>query len=272
VPLRADDRQPAFLDDALAQLDVGASARHVGGDGDGAGLPRLRHDLGLLFGAVLLGIEDVVGDALALQAAAQHLRHVHRRGADQDRLAPVVVLLDFLDDGVVLLAARLEKQVVLVVADDRLVGGDDDHVHVVDVVELLGLRLGRAGHAGELVVHPKVVLERDLGVGLRGLLHLDLLLGLDGLVKALRVAPPLQDAPGVLVDDLHLAVLDDVLGVFLVQGVGLQQLLDGVEALGALRIRRVQLAPGFLALLFELALVVHDLVLALLLAERVVVL
>ena len=44
--------------DAAAQHDVGAAARHVGGDGDTARHPRLRDDLG--FALVLLGVQHVV--------------------------------------------------------------------------------------------------------------------------------------------------------------------------------------------------------------------
>jgi len=218
VALRAQDRQPTELAHLVGNLDVGPAPRHVRRDRDGALLPRLGHDLGLLLGPVLLGVEHVVGNAFPLKGAADRLGHLHRGRAHEHRLAALVVLLDLLDDGVVLLPLRLEDEVVLVVPPHRLVGGDDHHVQVVDLVELLRLRLRRAGHAGQLVVHAEVVLERDGGVGLRGVLNLDLLLRLQRLVEALRVAAPLHDASGVLVDDLYLALLHDVLGVALVQG------------------------------------------------------
>ncbi len=51
----------------------------------------------------------------------------------------------------------------------------------------------------------------------------------------------------MLVDDLDFAVLDDVLDVVLVHRVGAQQLLDGVQVLGALAVLGVQVA----ALLLE---------------------
>ena len=43
----------------------------------------------------------------------------------------------------------------------RPVGRDDRDVELVDLVELRLLGLGRAGHAGQLVVHAEVVLDRD---------------------------------------------------------------------------------------------------------------
>ena len=47
------------------QLDVGAAARHVGGDGHRAGLARLGHDEGFLF--VIAGIQHVVLDFALLE-------------------------------------------------------------------------------------------------------------------------------------------------------------------------------------------------------------
>jgi hypothetical protein len=47
-----------LLLDVAAQHDVGAAARHVGGDGDHPGAAGLGHDLGLA--GVLLGVEHLV--------------------------------------------------------------------------------------------------------------------------------------------------------------------------------------------------------------------
>ena len=65
------------------------------------------------------------------------------------------------------------------------------------------------------------------------------LLGLDGLVQALRPAPALEDAAGELVDDLDLAVDHRVVDVALVERLGLQRLLevvDEVAVLGAVEV------------------------------------
>ena len=94
-------------------------------------------------------------------------------------------------------------------------GRDDDDVELVDLVELLRLGHGRTGHAGELVVHAEVVLQGDRRVGDRLLLDLDAFLGLDRLVQAVRPAPAEHQAAGEVVDDDHLAVLDDVVAVAL---------------------------------------------------------
>ncbi len=119
-------------------------------------------------------------------------------------------------------------------ADHRLVRRDRGDAELVDLVELVRLGERRAGHAGELLVQAEVVLDRDRRD--RDVLGLDLhaLLGLDGLVQALRPAPALHDAAGELVDDLDLAVEHDVLDVALVQRLGLERLHEVVDELAVL--------------------------------------
>ena len=122
------------------------------------------------------------------------------------------------------------------VAGDLDVGRDLDHVQVVDLDELLLLGLGRAGHPGELVVEAEVVLQRDRGERLVLLLDADALLRLDRLVQALRPAAAFHDPAGELVDDLDLAVLDDVVDVALEERLRLQRL---VQVVGELPVARV---------------------------------
>ena len=67
VPLGADNVQSAQLGDAVAQLDVGTSAGHVGGHRHPALLAGLRDDLGL--DLMVLGVQDLVLDPLRLEQA-----------------------------------------------------------------------------------------------------------------------------------------------------------------------------------------------------------
>ena len=156
---------------------------------------------------VLLRVQDVVRDALALEQLREMLGDLDGDRADEHRLPLLVALLDVVDDRVVLRLRRLEDQVVLVVAGDVDVGRDLDDVQVVDLDELLLLGLRGTGHAGQLVVEAEVVLERDRRERDVLLLDAHALLRLDRLVQALRPAPAFHDAAGELVDDLDLAVL-----------------------------------------------------------------
>ena len=144
---------------AGAELDVRAAAGHVRGDRHRAGLAGEHHDLRLARG--VLRVQHLMGDLRHLEEAREDLGRVHRHRAEQDRLAGLVAAADLLDDGLVLLALRAVDLVVAVDAADGAVGGDHHHVELVDVLELARLGLGRARHAGELLVEAEVVLDRD---------------------------------------------------------------------------------------------------------------
>ena len=242
MALGADDGETAGGLHLGRQLDVGTTTGHVGGDGDGTlAVGRLTgqcHDVGLLL--VQLGVQHLMRDALALarlgvdihvEHAAQQLGYFDA-GRTNQRGASAIAQADYLlDDGLVLLTGSLVDAVVHVVADDGTVGGNLHHVELVDVPELTSLGDGRTGHTGQLVVHAEVVLQGDGGKGLRGGLHLDVLLGLDSLMQSVAPAAALHDTAGLLVDDFYLAVDDHILVVLVEHAVGLQQLLQGMDAL-----------------------------------------
>ena len=102
---------------------------------------------------------------------------------------PGLLHLDDLVDQRRELADLVAEHEVRVVGPDHVpVGRDRDDLERVDLVELLGLGHRRAGHPGQLVVEPEVVLERDRGQRHRLALDLDALLGLDRLVEALATS------------------------------------------------------------------------------------
>ena len=243
MALGADDVEAASLGDSFAKFDVGAAARHVRRDGDGARVAGAGNDLGLLH--VVFGVEDGVRNLLQLEHAAEKLARLHAGGADEHGLSLAVGALDRVDHGVVLFAARLVDAIVLVDAAHGTIRRDDVDVKAVDVVKLVRLGLGRAGHAGELLVKAEVVLDGDRGEGLRLAIDLDAFLGFDGLVKPVAPAASGHLAAGELVDDDDLVVLDDVLDVLLVEAVGLEELGDVVDPL---RLRIAVLLPGRLLL------------------------
>ena len=147
-------------------------------------------------------------------------------------LTQLVPLDDVLDDRVELRLLGLEDEVGLVDTDHVLVGRDGHHGEAVGGGELPRLGLGRAGHAGELLVHAEVILERHRGPGVVLLLDRHALLRLDRLVESVGPPPALQRAPRELVDDHHLAVGDEIVLVPLVEVLGRQglgQLVDVVD-------------------------------------------
>ncbi len=167
-----------------------------------------------------------MADALLGEELGEVHALLDARGADEDGLAGRVALGDVLDDLLELRLLVLVDEVGLVLALHGPVRGDRDDAELVGAHELGGLGLGRAGHAGELLVEAEVVLQRDGGEGLVLGLDRDALLRLDGLVDALVVAAAHEDAARVLVDDEHLDVHDDVVLVLLEQGLGLDRVVE----------------------------------------------
>ena len=102
--------------------------------------------------------------------------------------------------------------------------------------ELFGFGVGRAGHAGKLLVLAEVVLEGDRRERLVLALDLHLLLGLDRLVQAVAPAAARHQAAGELVDDDDLAVFDHVVHVEVEQRVSAQRLVDVVLDVGVLEV------------------------------------
>ena len=104
-----------------AQHDVGSAPGHVGRHGDGALAPGHGHDGGLT--GVLLGVEDLVGDAALAQPLGEDFRLLHAGGTHQHRLAGLMTLGNVVDDGVELGLDGGVDEVGLVLTDHGLVGG-----------------------------------------------------------------------------------------------------------------------------------------------------
>ena len=213
-----------------SEHDVDAASGHVRRNRDRPELARLGDDVRLPL--VLLGVEDLVRDPASLQDPGQPLRLLDRNGSDEDGLARRVPFFDVVGEGGELVILVDVDEIRFVRSRDRLVRWNLDHVEPVDLVELPGLGQRGPRHAGELLVHAEVVLECDGGESLVFFLDLDALFGLDRLVQTLRVATTIEDPPGELVDDLDLAVANQVVHVALVQLLRLQgdiQLMDQID-------------------------------------------
>ncbi len=198
------------------------------------GRPGLRDDL--RFARVLLGVQHLVRQLFLVQELREQLGVLDRRRADQHRLAARVAVLDVGDDRVDFFLERAEHQIVLVLADHRHVGRDHDRLEVVDLLELERLGVRRAGHAGELVVHAEVILERDRRQRLVLALDRHAFLRLDRLVQAVRPAAARHQPSGELVDDDHLAVLHDVVLVAMVERMRAQRRIQVVHQRDVVRV------------------------------------
>ena len=177
-----------------------------------------------------------------LEHAGHQLRALDRRGADQHRLPALHAVFDVLDDGLELVVLREIDEVGVVLADHRPVRRDHDHFETVDLHELRRFGVGRAGHAGELLVQAEVVLEGDRRDGLVLRAHLHAFLRFDRLVQAVGPAPARHGAAGEFVDDDDFAAAHDVFDVALVDRMRAQR---GVQVMHQADVRRVVEALAF---------------------------
>ena len=209
------------------KLDVGAAPSHVGGDGDGTGHACLGDDL-RLFG-VEARIQHLMLNPAAFQNRRKRLRFLDADRADKHRLATLAAIGDQINDSVVTFLACPVDLVIMIDPFHLDIGRDGGHLEPVDFREFASLGHRRAGHAGQLVIEPEIILERDRGNRLVLGLDLDTLARLDGLMKPFREAPPLHCPAGEFIDDHHLAALDHVMGVALEQLVRPQRLVDMMQ-------------------------------------------
>ena len=220
-----------------AEHDIRAAAGHVGRDGHGAEAAGLRNDF--RFALVVLRVQHEMLDAGLFELVGDALGLLDRNRADQHRLPALVAVADFLDHGVELLVFGFVNDVVIVDADHRLIGRNHDHLEAVNFLELDRFRVGRAGHARQLLVHAEVVLERDGRERLVLGFDLDVLFRLDRLMQPVAPSPAGHQPPGEFIDDDHFAVFDDVIDVALEQRVRAQPLVRVMQQQNVARVVQV---------------------------------
>jgi len=177
---------------------------------------------------MLLGIEHIVRDAVALEKAGYVFGLVDGNGTDQDRLALFMGRKDLAQQRRVLAVLGLEHRIGLVKTDHRPVGRDADHIEAVDGPEFIFLGQGRACHAGQLLIHAEIVLEGDGRQSLVLISDFDAFLGFDGLVQAIAVAAAEHQAAREVIDDDDLAVFQDIVLVAVHDAIGPQGIIDMV--------------------------------------------
>ena len=227
-----------------AQQYVRTAAGHVGGNGNAAQAARLRHYFGFL--GMQLGVEHLVLYAAAGKHVAQHFALFDRYGTDQYRLARRVDLYYFVHYRIELTALGAVYNVIIVYAPERLIGGDFHNVQPIYGLELRFLCLSRSGHAGKLMVHPEIILERDGGKGFILALNLNVFLGFQRLVQSVAISSAHHKAAGEFINYKHLTVLHNVVLIPREKGMRLEGLNYMVVYFGIRSVRYIVYAEeGF---------------------------
>ncbi len=207
-----------------AEHDVGPAAGHVGGDGDGLVAAGLGDDVGLQF--MEFGVQDLMRNAILFEHPGEDLGFFNRDGPHQGGLSFAMTLFDLGDHRLKFFLPGLVNAIRVILPLQSLIGGDHNAVQIVDLLELVGLGVGGARHAGQFGVHPEIILKGDGRERLVFPLDLDALFRLHGLVQSVGPAPSRHEASGELIDDDHLIVPHHVIDVDGEKLLGLQRLQD----------------------------------------------
>ncbi len=220
----AEHVKPSLFRHAISQFDIGPPPGHVGGNGYGPFLPRLRDDVRFPF--MLLCIQQIMIDPSLIEQATEFLRLINVRGTDQHRTPFFLKLLHFVRSCFELFLFRTEKKVGVLGPAKWLVCWNHHHLKVVNLIELVRLGCRGTGHSGEFVVHLEIVLKGNGGEGLILLSDIQVFLGLHGLVKSVTPPSPFHKPARELVHDHDLSPFDNIFLVPLIQLMGTKSLFD----------------------------------------------
>lgn len=119
--------------------------------------------------------------------------------------------------------------IVPIHSDGRLIRRDFKHAELIDLLELLAFRQCRTGHTADLVVLLEEILVGDGRQCLGFPLDPDSFLRFDRLMQPFGESPSRHRTTGMLVDDEHFVILDDIFLVFLVDSLCTERVLDMMD-------------------------------------------
>ena len=185
----------------------------------------------------MLGVQNGVLHALALEHFRQQFGFFDGDCADQYGLSLLMTLLDLLDDCAEFTGFGLIDNVVVVDTDHGLVGRNLHNVNFVDCGEFLLFGQRRASHAGELGIQTEEILEGDGSERLILACDGDALLRLDRLMQTLVIAPAVHQSACEFIDDDDLSVFNDIVNVALHNAARTHCLIDMVQERGVFNVR-----------------------------------
>ena len=220
-----------------AENDIGASSGHVRRNGYRPRSARLRNDLRFLL--MVLCIQHGMRHAPPFQQRGNVFALLDGNRTDQHRLSFFIAGNDLLDNRPVLSDVVFIHNIRVILTDDRLVGRNLNNIQIVDGLEFFRFCRSSAGHAGELPVQAEIILEGDGGKGFVFLLHIHMLLGLDGLMEPFGIAAAEHQTARELIDDDDFSVFHDIVDIPLHDTVRLQRLVDMMAERGVFNIRQI---------------------------------
>ena len=164
-----------------------------------------------------------------LQHLTQHFRYFNRSSTNQHRSSGFNHLLHFLNYGLIFFTLSLIYTVVHVYSGNRTVCGDLHNIQFINIPELPCFRNSRTRHTRQFVIHTEIILQGNSCKRLCGCLYLYMFLCLYSLMKSVTPTATIHNTSGLLVNDLHLTIYNDIFIIFVKHRISLKKLLYGMH-------------------------------------------
>ena len=187
-----------------------------------------------------LRIQHIMRNVMMLQGRTEFLRLCDRCRADKHRLSLLMQFFDEIPDRSILGPLRLIDEIRIIRTHDRFVRRYNDNRQIIDLDELIFLRLGCTGHPCQLAIHTEIVLERNRGQRLRLTLDLDPFFGLNRLMQTIRIAAAFHKTACELINDNDFTIAHYIITVTFHERFGPQSRGKAVRQLDILR--RIKIA------------------------------
>ena len=129
----------------------------------------------------------------------------------------MIALPNVINYRLIFLLRRAINLVQTLFTDHRHVRRHDDRFEAIDLLEFVGFGIRCACHAGQLAVHPKIILVRNRGQRLILALYAYALLRLDCLVQSVGPAASGRQAASKFIDNDNFVVLRHIVLVAMKQ-------------------------------------------------------
>ncbi len=115
---------------------------------------------------MMFSVKNTVRDVPPFQHAAEYFRLVYGYSTNKNRLSALVAFFYLINHGIIFFTAGFINDVILIVSDTRLVGGNNNNIQFINLMKFVCFRFGRAGHTGEPGIQAEIVLDGNTRIGL----------------------------------------------------------------------------------------------------------
>ena len=217
-----------------AQLNIGTTASHAGGNGDRARRARFRNDQRFL--CVLTRVQHVVLHLFRFQHFANFFAAFNGLGSYQHRLALFMRLFDPLNDRCHFFGVGTEDHILFVVPNHGHVGRHFDNIQAINLKEFVGFGQGSSRHTSDFFVRSEQILERDCANSWAFRPNRRSFLGFQPLLNTATHAATWHGSTSQGVDQHNFTVGHDVVFAVVKQFMGLQAGLTVVQKRNVFRI------------------------------------